>query len=75
MAQTSKKAQTAIDKKSNLVYNTGMKRSNILTKENKMNIDRFLIHITYSTACPDFIHPVRWAAMLTWAHKRGWNIL
>ena len=75
MAQTSKKAQTAIDKKSNLVYNTGMKRSNILTKENKMNIDRFLIYITYSTECPTDIHPVRWAAMLTWATKRGWNIL
>ena len=75
MAQTSKKAQTAIDKKSNLVYNTGMKRSNILTKENKMNIDRFLIYITYSTECPTDIHPVRWAAMLTWATNRGWNIL
>jgi len=36
-----------------------------------MNTARFLTYITYSTACPADINPVRWAAMLTWAIKRG----
>ena len=75
--KTSKKPQTAIDNIGNLCYNTAMTNNNTTTKEKKMNmnIDRFLLHITYSTACPDFINPVRWAAMLTWATKRGWNVL
>ena len=75
MLQTSKIEQSAIDNIDNLCYNTDMKNNNTTTKEEKMNIDRFLIYITYSTVCPTDIHPVRWAAMLTWATKRGWNIL
>ena len=37
-----------------------------------MNIDRFLNYIVYSTFCPADINPIRWAAMLTWATKRGY---
>jgi len=47
----------------------------INTRTDRMTMKQFLLHITYSTACPDRINPVRWAAMLTWATKRGWNIL
>ena len=45
------------------------------TRTDRMTEKQFLLRITYSTACPDRINPVRWAAMLTWATKRGWNIL
>ena len=41
MAQTSKKAQTAIDKSADLVYNTTMTNNNTTTKEKKMT---FKIH-------------------------------
>ena len=37
-----------------------------------MNEARFLNYIAYSIKCPTDIHPARWAAMLTWAKKRGY---
>ena len=40
-------------------------------RTDRMTMEQFLLRITYSTACPDGINPVRWAAMLTWAIKRG----
>ena len=44
----------------------------INTRTDIMTLDQFLIRIAYSTDCPDRINPVRWAAMLTWATKRGY---
>ena len=44
-------------------------------RTDRMTKEQFLLRITYSLACPDRIHPDRWRAMLTWATKRGWNIL
>ena len=71
MAQTSKKAQTAIDKKSNLVYNTDMKNNNTTTKENEMkdtitrlqNYQGSLVHVTsvnkfWNEATVYFVSPV-----------------
>ena len=42
MAQTSKKTQTAIDKLTDLVYNTDMKNKNTLTKENEMKLSEVM---------------------------------
>ena len=66
MQKTSKKTRTAIDKTSNLVYNRGMTRKDI------MNIKAFLNYINYSTVCPSRIHPMRWNAMIIMAKKMGY---
>ena len=42
------------------------------TRTDRMTEKQFLLHVTYSTACPDRINPVRWTAMITWAKKRGY---
>ena len=41
-------------------------------RTDRMNKEKFLLHVDYSRDCPDRIHPMRWKAMLTWAKKRGY---
>jgi hypothetical protein len=42
------------------------------TRTDRMTLDQFLLRISYGTACPDRINPMRWNAMITWAKKRGY---
>ena len=37
-----------------------------------MTLARFLNYISYSTACPTGIHPVRWSAMIKYAKVNGY---
>ena len=48
----------------------------INTRTDRMTEKQFLLRLQLAgTACPDRINPVRWAAMLTWATKRGYIVL
>ena len=49
MRKTSQNNQTAIDKTSNLVYNTGMRNKKTLTKEKKMTFTKYNTNVNHLT--------------------------
>ena len=49
MQKTSQNNQTALDKTSNLVYNTGMRNKKTLTKENEMTFTKYNTNVNHLT--------------------------
>jgi hypothetical protein len=41
-------------------------------RTDRMTLEQFLLRISFDTTCPDYINPMRWNAMITWAKKRGY---